>query len=76
METLNSMLYLLSYNSEVTTHALGVLSSYKACLRFFPVAFSEKKRDGKNDGKSDHRRITKHGAFMERIVQNFPALKS
>ena len=28
METLNSMLYLLSYNSEVTTHALGVLSSY------------------------------------------------
>ena len=22
------MLYLLSYNSEVTTHALGVLSSY------------------------------------------------
>ena len=29
METLNSMLYLLSYNSEVTTHALGVLSSYE-----------------------------------------------
>ena len=29
METLNSMLYLLSYNSKVTTHALGVLSSYK-----------------------------------------------
>ena len=28
METLNSMLYLLSYNSKVTTHALGVLSSY------------------------------------------------
>ena len=23
------MLYLLSYNSEVTTHALGVLSSYE-----------------------------------------------
>lgn len=40
--------------------------------RFFP----EKKRDVKNDGKSDHRWITKHGAFMERIVQNFPALKS
>ena len=30
METLNSMLYLLSYNSEVTTHALGVLSSYNS----------------------------------------------
>ena len=33
METLNSMLYLLSYNSKVTTHALGVLSSYNLTLR-------------------------------------------
>ena len=32
METLNSMLYLLSYNSEVTTHALGVLSSYDSVI--------------------------------------------
>lgn len=44
--------------------------------RFFPPPQKKKKRDGKNDGKSDHRWITKHGAFMERIVQNFPALKS
>lgn len=43
---------------------------------FFLSLFPKKKRNGKNDGKSDHRRITKHGAFMERIVQNFPALKS
>ena len=35
METLNSMLYLLSYNSEVTTHALGVLSSYRLLSNCF-----------------------------------------
>ena len=35
METLNSMLYLLSYNSKVTTHALGVLSSYDSLATFF-----------------------------------------
>ena len=32
------MLYLLSYNSEVTTHALGVLSSYNKKLLLWQAA--------------------------------------
>lgn len=47
-----------------------------ASMLFSCRFFSKKNGTEKNDGKSDHRWITKHGAFMERIVQNFPALKS
>ena len=43
MGTLNSMLYLLSYNSEVTTHALGVLSSYIANIKKKTLNFVKNK---------------------------------
>ena len=36
------MLYLLSYNSEVTTHALGVLSSYVKEFYFSVIFLAEK----------------------------------
>ena len=66
METLNSMLYLLSYNSKVTTHALGVLSSYRS-FAFYETETASNIQEVENSINNIKYEFVKNGINHESI---------